>query len=134
MKKIPNGTEVLIFSEKDYYIDKTKFIKGIIINSKEINDFYYQGSTWNEQLYTVLGEDGKNYEGTYGNAYVGEFFIKTIADYIKNVGISIEENNKQISNLHKKNEILYQTIISLILPKQKQIEITSEEKRLIRKK
>ena len=134
MKKIPNGTEVLIFSEKDYYIDKTKFIKGIIINSKEINDFYYQGSTWNEQLYTVLGEDGKKYEGTYGNAYVGEFFIKTIADYIKNVGISIEENNKQISNLHKKNEILYQTIISLILPKQKQIEITSEEKRLIRKK
>lgn len=134
MKKIPNGTEVLIFSEKDYYIDKTKFIKGIIINSKEINDFYYQGSTWNEQLYTVLGEDGKKYEGTYGNAYVGEFFIKTIDDYIKNVGISIEENNKQISNLHKKNEILYQTIISLILPKQKQIEITSEEKRLIRKK
>lgn len=133
MKKLPNGTEVLIFSEKDFDIDKINFIKGIIINSRETNDFYYQGSTWNEQLYTVLGEDGKKYEGTYGNAYVGEFFIKTIDDYIKNVGISMEKNNKLISNLHKKNEILYQTIISLILSKEQQIEITPKEKRLIRK-
>ena len=133
MKKIPNGTNVLIFSEKNYDIDKTNFIKGIIINSKEVNNFYHQGSTWNEQLYTVLGEDGEKYEGTYGNAYVGEFFIKTIDDYIKNIGKSIEENNKLISCLNENNKILYQTIISLILPKEQQIERDSDTKRLIRK-
>ena len=115
---IPNGTQVLIF----YYakghchqnIDEAKFIKGIIVSSEESEDLSWHGSSWYKQIYTVLGEDGKEYKATYNTAFIGSFYIRTIEEQINRIKFAIEDNYKTIDNINKENEMLNNTLNSLM--------------------
>ena len=104
-KIISNGTEVLIFSESknndSKILEKKKSIKGVIISSKKSEDLSYHGSPWYEQIYTVLGYNGKTYEATYGssNSLIGNVYILTVDHYIKYINHLIEENNKKMIDL-----------------------------------
>lgn len=117
MKKIvPNGTQVLIFKyvrEWGSNQDNEHFISGIITSSKESEDLSYHGSPYFEQIYKVLGEDGKEYYGTYGNGLVGNAFFRTIADHTAYLESVISRNNQQIENLENKNCAYIQTINDL---------------------
>lgn len=111
-KIISNGTEVLIFSENknndSKILEKKKSIKGVIISSKKSEDLSYHGSPWYEQIYTVLGYNGKTYEATYGstNSLIGNVYILTVDHYIKYINHLIEENNKKMIDLQTENESL----------------------------
>lgn len=110
---ILNGTEVLIFRDMRKYqekLDDTNFIKGTIISSKESCDLSHHGSSWYEQIYTILGEDDKQYIATYKDAYVTDFFIRTIDDHIKCISSSIKNNIEQIESLENKNKNLYNVL------------------------
>ncbi len=116
MKKIiPNGTNVLIFNKTDSQEknDETKFIKGVIINSWKADDLVYQEISWNGQIYEVQGEDGKIYKVTYGNAIIGDFYIKTLVDYLKHVRSLMENNREKIDDLNTKNAIFTNLLLSL---------------------
>ena len=120
MKKIiPNGTNVLIFNKTDSQEkkDETKFIKGVIINSWKSDDLVYQGISWNEQIYEVQGADEKIYKVTYGNAIIGDFYIKTLSDYLKRIRSLIENNRERINDLNTKNAILTNVLLSLTTDK-----------------
>ena len=119
---IPNGTNVLIFNKVDSQgiNDETKFIKGVIIDSRESQDLAYHGSSWYEQIYKVQGEDGKIYTGTYGSAFVGDFYIRTLSDYLKRIRFLIEDNHKKINDLNTKNAILNNILLSLIPDKKEE--------------
>ena len=115
-KVIPNGTEVLIFKHfKSYKIeqDDINFIKGIIICSKESEDLSYHGSTYNEQIYEVLGEDGKMYIGTYDSGLIGNYIFRTNEDHIKRLNKLIERNNQELLKIQNKNTE-YENQINLI--------------------
>ncbi len=110
---IPNGTKVLIFNKTDSQNDETKFIKGVIIDSWESQDLAYHGSSWYEQIYKIQGEDRKIYTGTYGSAIIGDFYIRTLSDYLKRIRSLIENNCEKINALNTKNAILIETLLSL---------------------
>ena len=113
-KIISNGTEVLIFSENknndSKILEKKKSIKGVIISSKKSEDLSYHGSPWYEQIYIVLGDNGKTYEATYGsaNSLIGNVYILTVDHYIKYINHLIEENNKKM--IGKIEEVLVEGI------------------------
>ena len=116
MKKvIPNGTNVLIFNKTDSQEknEETKFIKGVIINSWKADDLVYQGISWNGQIYEVQGEDGKIYKVTYGNAIIGDFYIKTLVYYLKQIRVLMENNREKIDDLNTKNVIFTNLLLSL---------------------
>lgn len=111
-KIISNGTEVLIFSENknndSKILGKKRPIKGVIISSRKSEDLSYHGSPWYEQIYIVLGDNGKTYEATYGsaNSLIGNIYILTIDHYIEYINYLIEENNKKMIDLQTNNERL----------------------------
>lgn len=113
---IPNGTEVLIF----HYIrewgtdqDESNYVKGVIQSSKESYDLSYHGTTYNEQIYEVLGNDGKTYYGAYGRGIIGDSFFRTVDDHIKCIKNSIRINDEKITKINNKNELLYAELSSL---------------------
>ena len=109
MDIIPNGTEVLIFE----YIrewgprqdDENYISKGIIKSSKQSEDLSYHGSPWYEQIYEVLGEDGKEYTGTYGigSVFNGNMFFRTKEHQIYVLNLKISDNEEKILKLKEKN-------------------------------
>lgn len=109
-KIISNGTEVLIFSESknndSKILEKKKSIKGVIISSKKSEDLSYHGSPWYEQIYKVLGEDGKEYTGTYGKGSVfnGNMFFRTKEHQIYVLNLKISKNKEEILKLKEKND------------------------------
>lgn len=106
MNIIPNGTEVLIFKyfrERGPYQDDENYIYGIIKSSRTSDDLSYHGSSWYEQIYEVLGEDGKRYVGTYGRGLIGNSFIMTKEDYIRLLKYKISDNEEEILKLNEKN-------------------------------
>ena len=108
MNIIPNGTEVLIFKyfrERGPYQDDENYIYGIIKSSKTSDDLSYHGTSWYEQIYEVLGEDGKRYVGTYGRGLIGNSFIMTKEDYIRLLKYKISDNEEEILKLNEKNHI-----------------------------
>lgn len=114
---IPNGTEVLVFIDNKNYNQKLSeidFVKGKIISSKESDDLSYHGSPWYEQIYTVLGEDGKEYKATHRMAVINNTFIRTIEDHIGYIKLAMKENLKKIDDLKNKNNLLYDTMNELI--------------------
>lgn len=116
MNIIPNGTEVLIFKyirEFGPYQDDENYIHGIIKSSKTSDDLSYHGSSWYEQIYEVLGEDGKIYIGTYGRGLIGNSFFRTKEDHIKILKCKISDNMKKIINLKEKNDNYIQEINDL---------------------
>ena len=103
---IPNNTEVLIFNSHmdfDSQLDAT-LIEGRIISSYESDDLSQHGSPWTEQIYSVQGEDGKIYKGTYGSPIIGSHYFMTIEDFKKNIVNRIQYNNEVIKDLQIKNK------------------------------
>ena len=116
MNIIPNGTKVLIFKyirELGPYQDDENYIYGIIKSSRTSDDLSYHGSSWYEQIYDVLGEDGKIYIGTYGRGLIGNSFFRTKEDHIKILKGKISDNMKKIINLKEKNDNYIQEINDL---------------------
>ena len=105
MKNIENGTEVLIFKKNwlDNTCDKKTFIRGIIINCELSDDLSQHGSPWYENIYTVLGEDGNTYKGTYGSGFFGNCVFITPEDHIAYLKHQISFNNDKIDALNKEN-------------------------------
>ena len=115
-KIIPNGEEVLIFYDfkgQSRGANEREFVKGVVVNSRESNDLSYHGSAWYEQIYNVIDENGRNYEATYGNAYVGSFFIRTIEHHMSVIKSKIADNNEEICALNKENGELNATLEEL---------------------
>lgn len=116
MNIIPSGTEVLIFK----YIrewgpdqDDENYIIGTIQSSKTSDDLSYHGSPWYEQIYEVLGEDGKRYIGTYGRGLIGNSFFRTKEDHISVLKHRINKNEQEILKLKEKNDKYLNKIIIL---------------------
>lgn len=117
MKKIiSNGTEVLIF-EASLYADDTEYIKGTIVSSKLSDDLSMHGSPWYEQIYTVLGEDGNEYVGPCDDGLGWRNYIRTKENYIDFLNKKILNNNKEISIIEKKNEMIKEEIETLKIEK-----------------
>ena len=95
---------------------KKKDIRGVVINSRESEDLSYHGSPWYEQIYTVMGENGKKYQATHNHAVFGisDFYIKTITEHINYVMSAIKDNNEKINALNEKNAMLSRVITSLL--------------------
>ena len=112
-KIIPNGTEVLIFfnSKNDY--EEERFIKGVIISSKESEDLSYHGSPWYIQIYKIKGENGQIYEATHQSPLFGAFYIRTIEGYLAYLEYKIKENKKKINDIENENMNLSNIITSL---------------------
>lgn len=117
-KIIPNGTEVLIFKFK--YMDsgiiresEKNYIKGVIKTSKKKEYPTMYGNHYEEQIYTVIGEDEKEYYGTYDFSNTDYYFM-TIEDYTKRLQYYISENNNKIKNLKNQNSNYNQIINDLI--------------------
>lgn len=49
-------------------------ITGIVESYKMSDDLSYHGSPWYEEIYTVLGDDGKYYHGTAEEDYLHYFY------------------------------------------------------------
>lgn len=115
---ITKGTEVLIF-KKDEDCD-FNYIKGTIINS-EPEYIIYQGKGFYEPIYTILGEDEIIYTGSYGNAYNGEYFIRTINHQIEYLQYRYQNNERKIADLNQENALLLQAIENLTPLKQENV-------------
>ena len=120
MNIIPNGTEVLIFKQfMEGGRDDENYIIGIVQSSKISDDLSYHGSPWYEQIYEVLGEDGKRYRGTYGSCWIGNCFIRTKEDHISILRHRIINNEEEILKLQEilkiveKKDRYYRQIIEL---------------------
>lgn len=113
---LPNGAEVLIFnyiSEWGPNQDEEQFIRGVIKSSKRSDDLSSHESTWHEQIYTVLGEDGKEYCGLYGRGIIGNAFFRTIEDHINYLMSKISQNDQKMKNLENENNTYVQKINDL---------------------
>lgn len=116
MEIIPNGTEVLIFKyvrEWGPYQDDENYIIGTVQSSKISDDLSCHGSSWYEQIYEVLGEDGKIYCGNYGAGWIGNSFFRTKEGHISVLKSRINNNEQEILKLKEKNDRYFETIIKL---------------------
>ena len=117
-KVLPNGTEVFIFKyirEWGLNQDDANYIKGRIQNSQLTEDLSYHGTEWRKVFYTVLGEDGKNYFGTYGHGSIGGSFFRTPADHIKALKNKKNQNKEKIQLLEEANEEIENQIADILL-------------------
>lgn len=108
---IPNGTEVIVFfypsnDSTSTRLESSRTFKGKIISSRESEDLSYHGSAWYEQIYTIEDENGKRYEATYGNAYINNFFIRTIEHHKKMIESTIQSYDEKIAEMNKRKERL----------------------------
>ena len=116
MKIMPNGTKVLIFKyirEWGPVQDEKNYIIGTIQSSKTSDDLSIHGSSWYEQIYEVLGEDGNTYTGNYGAGFVGNSYFRTIEDHIIVLTRRIEDNNKEITKIQEENDVFVRQISKL---------------------
>lgn len=116
MEIIPNGTEVLIFKyvrEWGPNQDDENYIIGTVQSSKTSDDLSYHGSSWYEQTYEVLGEDGKIYCGNYGRGCIGNSFFRTKEEHISVLKSRINNNEQEILKLKEKNDRYFRTISKL---------------------
>ena len=99
-RKLPVGTEVLIYKEKynAFKYDIKSYIVGKIISCRLSDDLSQHGSPWYEEIYSVLGEDQKVYEGRYGER------IRTPEDHIRYLESLIHSNNDEINKRTKEND------------------------------
>ncbi len=113
-KAFPKGTEVLIFNHiRDWgeNQDNYHYKKGVIEKSVVIQDPSYLSESSIRNFYTVLGEDGKNYFGTYGNGTIGGSFFRTKED-------QAEYLTREIRELQENTELLQKQILSLLQARQ----------------
>lgn len=123
---IPNGTEVYVFhgssnNHVEGFEDGT-YIKGTIVShrvSENLSVGGYDGPMWCEYIYSIVGENGRTYEATYGSALVGSFFIRTQKDFTKYLIDAIKENMLQVMELNKKSRDLSLILKSVLTDKMK---------------
>lgn len=123
-KVIPNGTEVLIFKyirEWGPNQDEEHYLIGTIESSEESDDLSYHGSPWYEQIYTVVGQDGKKYIGCYGSGLIGRNFFRTKEDHIKVLEARIQMNEEKIVDIQNQNQKYQEQINVLSDSKTKQL-------------
>ena len=116
MNIIPNGTEVLIFKyvrEWGSNQNDENYILGTVQSSKISDDLSCHGSPWYEQIYEVLGEDGKIYRGNYGSGLIGNCFFRTKEDHINFLKRKITNNEHEMLKFQEKNDRYYREIIKL---------------------
>ena len=104
--KITEGMEVLIFRyipEWGYNQDNEHYIIGTVLKKEKYDDVSCHDTSWQKQVYTVLGEDGEVYTGNYGMGLVGNSFFRTREDQIKFLRRNIAINNANIFILQHRN-------------------------------
>ena len=115
---IPNGTQVLIFYVPKGHLpqnsDEAKFIKGVIVSSHESEDLSYHGSPWYVQIYTIIGDDGEEYRATHNSALIGSYLFRTPDEQITRIKFAIEDNYKRINDINRENNMLKESLNSLI--------------------
>lgn len=123
---IPNGTEVYVFHGSSNNnvegFEDGAYIKGTVVGhrvSENLSSDYYVDTAWCEYIYSIVGENGKTYEATYGNALVGSFFIRTQKDFLKYLVGTIKDNLAKVTDLNKQNVILSETLKSVMTDKMK---------------
>lgn len=50
--------------------DEKNVVEGVVTNIEMSDDLSHHGSPWYEEVYTVKGNDGNTYQGTYGEDYL----------------------------------------------------------------
>jgi hypothetical protein len=73
----------------------------------------YHGSSYYEQIYEVLGQDGKKYIGTYNSGLSGNYIFRTKEDHIKRLKALISLNDKEILKIQSKS-LEYEKQINLL--------------------
>ena len=114
-KIVPNGTEVFIFNYISSWDDQDyeHFIKGTIKSSEWSDDLSHHGSSWYRRIYTVIGEDGREYIGCYGNGLLGSSFFMTKNHYLAYLQRQIDRNQESINKLVEKNEAINKKIVQV---------------------
>ena len=123
---IPNGTEVYVFhgSSNNHVegFEDGAYIKGTIVGyrvSESLSGGGYDGPMWCEYIYSIVGENGRSYEVTYGSALVGSFFIRTQKDFVKYLTAEIRENMIRVAELNKESRDLSLILKSVLTDKMK---------------
>lgn len=123
---IPNGTEVYVFhgSNNNHVegFEDGAYIKGTIVShrlSESLSVGGYDGPMWCEYIYSIVGENGRTYEATYGSALVGSFFIRTQKDFVKYLTAEIRENMIRVAELNKESRDLSLILKSVLTDKMK---------------
>ena len=103
-KNLKIGDQVLIF-ERRYQsrLGIEPYKKGIVISHQKADELSVHGSPWSVDLYKVMGEDKKEYIGSYGHSIIGNAYYYTIEDYIDYLNYKIKENNREIEELLDRN-------------------------------
>ena len=117
-KNIEVGQEVLIFNyrrELGPTQDESEYKRGIVTKIGLSEDLAAHGSVWQERLFTVLGEDGHNYFGTYGEGSIGGSFFRTPEDQVKVLKMRQEQNDEKIARLKEQNDQYADMIANLLL-------------------
>jgi len=105
-KKLSEGTPVLIFKhyrEKGLNQDNINYILGTVQNSYTVEE-YGNIVGQERQFYSVLGEDGQNYFGTYGTGTIGGSFFRTLDDQVEYLKDMVKKNQEKIMQLRNENE------------------------------
>ena len=121
-KKLPAGTEVLIFKYiREWGIDQDyiHFKKGVIQNSVLSEDLSTHGSPYFKNFYTVKGEDGLLYFGTYGEGTIGGSFFRTKEDHQAYLSGEIRSLQEKRASLDAQIDELRE-MISKLQPKKEQ--------------
>lgn len=122
---ISNGTEVYLFNgasnNRVEGFEDGAYIKGTIVGHRLSENLStdFRGVPWYEYIYSIVGENGKTYEATYGSALVGSFFIRTQKDFMKHLVREIKGNLVEVSELNRKNKELSKTLKSVITDEMK---------------
>ncbi len=123
---ISNGTEVYVFhgSSNNHVegFEDGAYIKGTIVGhrvSENLSVGGYDGPMWCEYIYSIVGENGRTYEATYGSALVGSFFIRTQKDFVKYLTAEIRENMIRVAELNKESRDLSIILKSVLTDKMK---------------
>lgn len=83
-KKLKLGQEILIFNSKNKDVLKP-YVKGTVTDCKEVSGTILIYHDWTIDVYTVLGEDGNMYVGTYQENPVMTFYFITRKEYLDNL-------------------------------------------------
>ncbi len=83
-KKLKLGQEILIFNSKNKDVLKP-YVKGTVTDCKEVSGTILIYHDWTMDVYTVLGEDGNTYVGTYQENPVMSFYFITRKEYLDNL-------------------------------------------------
>ena len=121
--RMPRGTRVIISKSTDCIIDEIK--SGIIVDRKK-QALY--GSNKPERIYTVLGDNGKVYTGSYGLNVYGDVCFRTMEDYIKDITNEIEENKGTMQELYETIWELYLTLNEVVDKKREYLEENNKAK------